>query len=271
MKLDKLTKTLTRLWNKSKSQIIKHGPQIMAAAGAGCFIAATVCAVKETPEAMDALEEKEDLDPNMSTLQRAAVVIPKYKKTIIFTGLGLGLTCGAWKMEAKQMAELAATASVALSDNEKLKETLKEQVGDEKAKEILNEMDDKKGVHRISDEDLGKDPDANPPADKIVSTFRLDITGKCFVSTKEKVNEALSNCRAKLRMDGVVGVPDVYHELGLAVPDLELFWAVSRSDGFGYSEPDVRAEFSWEFVPFEDDYGRLGWNIEFNTSPTTVY
>lgn len=266
MKMNKLTKLLTRFWNNSKSTIIKHGPQIMAAAGAGCFIAATVCAVKETPEAIACLEEKEDLDPDMTKLQRAAVVIPKYKKTLIFTGLGLGLTCGAWKMEAKQMAELAATASMALSDNDKLKKAIEE--GDsEKAKETLNKMEEEKGVHHISEESIGSDPDTNPPTDKVVSIFRFDITGKCFYSTMEKVEEALSNCRAKFRRDRSVSMKEVYRENGLAMPDLDLYWPLDQGDTFGFSEADVRQQFSWDFRPFKDDYGRLGWNIVFNTSP----
>ena len=76
-----IVKTVTKFVKKSKNTIIKYAPQILAVAGAGCFVAGTYCAIKETPEAMRRLEEKEALDPNMTKPEKVAVMAPAYKKT----------------------------------------------------------------------------------------------------------------------------------------------------------------------------------------------
>lgn len=256
----KWMKSVTRVFKKSKNQIIKHAPQIMAVAGASCFVAATYCAVKETPKAMEKLEEKKALDPDMSTLQKVAVVAPEYKKTICFTLAGVGFTAGAWKIEATRMAEMVGIASTALRDKEELKEVLKEQVGEEKAQEIIDKADEAKGIHYVKE---GTDADLNPPEDKKMMLFRIDYTGKCFWHRLDKVKEALSYCRAQLRANCDLNMIDVYEELGIGPCQIEGGWHISEL----HNEADVCDEFSWEFRPFEDDFGRLGWNIIFTKIP----
>ena len=96
-----IVKTVTKFVKKSKNTIIKYAPQILAAAGAGCFVAGTYCAIKETPKAMEKLEEKKALDPDMTKLQQVAVVLPEYKKTVMCVAGGAVCTYLAWKKEGE--------------------------------------------------------------------------------------------------------------------------------------------------------------------------
>ncbi len=262
MKLN-VIKTVTKLFNKSKTTIIKHGPQIMAVAGAACFVGATICAIKETPGAMAELEKKKALDPDMTTLQKAAVVMPKFKGTLAFTAVGVGFNFAAWKFKGIRFAEMAGIATTALSDNGKLKEALKEKAGEEEAKKVIEKIDEENGIHRIVE---GDDADANPPEGHKWELFRLKPTGKTFYHRKKVVEERLSECRSLLRLNQVVSMPDIYSELGIGPCDLEIGWMI---DGY-CSEADIHDEFDWNMVPFEDDYGRLGWQIEFKSEPKAL-
>lgn len=253
-------KTAIRIFNKSKSTIIKNAPQILAVAGVGCFVTATVCAAKETPKAMEKLEAKKHIDPNLSIGEKVAIVAPEYKKTIVFTGLGMCCALSAWKVEKARFAELAGLATTAISDKGKLKEALVEQVGEDKAKEICDKIEEDNGIYKVVE---GDDASALPPDDYRWQLFRLECTGKEFWHRKAKVEEALSDCRGMLRRSGVLSLGDIYEELGLTAIDLELGFVVNDL----HTETDVCDEFSWELVPFEDDYGRLGWNIKFTRAP----
>ena len=263
MKLN-VIKTVTRLFNKSKTTIIKHGPQIMAVAGAACFVGATICAIEETPGAMAELEKKKSLDPDMTTLQKAAVVMPKFKGTLAFTAVGIGFNFAAWKFEGIRFAEMAGIATTALSDNGKLKEGLKEKVGEEEAKKVIEKIDEENGVHRVVE---GDDADANPPEGHKWELFCLGPTKKCFWQKKNVVEERLSECRAMLRLNQVLSLADVYSELGIGSCDIEAGWMIS--DNY-FSEADICDEFAWDIKAFEDDYGRLGWLIDFKKQPKAL-
>lgn len=268
-----IVKAIAKAATKSKNTIVKHGPQIMAVAGAACFIGATVCAIKETPKAMAKLEEKKALDPDMTTLQKMAVAGPEYKTTMAFTAAGVGLTLGAWKFEAdkvaKDLAAVGSVASIALDKNTKLVEEMKKQVGEEKTEEIVKTVDEKAGYHYTQMKE-GADTDANPPESCREGLFCLSTTKKCFWMKKDEVEKRLCECRAMLRLNKVLSLIDVYSELGLETPELGVGWMLSQSDFYGWSESDVRNEFDWEYEPYEDDYGRLGWMIRFTREPSML-
>lgn len=268
-----IVKTVTKALTKSKNTIVKHAPQIMAVAGAACFIGATVCAIKETPKAMEKLEEKKKLDPNMTTLQKAAVVAPEFKGVIVFTVAGVTLSFAAWKVEANkvatELAKLGSVAAVALDNNGKLVEEMKKQVGPEKTEEIVKAADEKSGYH-YSQMREGADTDANPPEACREGLFCISTTKKCFWMKKDEVEKRLSECRAMLRLNKVLSLVDVYSELGLETPEIGVGWMLAQSDFYGWSESDVRNEFDWEYEPYEDDYGRLGWMIRFTREPSML-
>lgn len=264
----KIVKTIGKIWKTSKKTAVKYAPQIMACAGAGCFIAATYCAIKETPEAMAKLEEKKKLDPEMTKFQKIAVMAPAYKRTACLTVAGIGFTAGAWKIEADRMAELAGIAATALSRNRDLEDAAKEIVGEEKAKEIHDKAIEKDICP--FEEDENNDPNLNIPNEYQVVPCKLSTTGQTFYKSRKGLVDAMEDNIADMKRNGYLHVETFAGNLGCGDLDLDAGWAVERTDGFGYDEDAIRDELEYDIEPWEDDYHRLGWYLAMRNSPYNI-
>lgn len=243
MKIDnKMMKTLTTIFMKSKKTIIDHAPQIMAVAGCGCFMAATYCAVKETPKALEKLEEKKALDPDMSVLQKAAVLVPEFKGCISFTTLGLGLSFGAWKIESIRFAEMSAVAAAALKDNERLIDAAKSVVGEEETKKIVEKKDE------LTAEDCKVDYNGAIPSDQIVYPFLFDGGRECWMTlAKYKMN--LDYCIRLLATNKELSEYEYFSEMGLRCPTSDMQktgWQISEEDAVDPMTPDDMLDWAYE-------------------------
>lgn len=268
-------KTVTKVVSKSKDTIIKYAPQIMAAAGATCFVAATYCAVKETPQAMEKLEEKKALDPDMSTLQKVAVVGPEYKKTICFTLAGIGFTAGAWKIEAARMAEVLGALSVLQKDNDKLIEAAKEVVGEEKTGEIMAKKEE------LLSESYQTEDGCSIPSDQIPYLFKFP-GGVKFWTTWAKFKSGMEYNRRCLMTNKTISKYEVLSELGADSNDLtqdmynEIWDMEDRAiDDLAMDEiVDAAYEIlDYEATPY--DHGRgdnhvSAWEIKWITDPKKI-
>ena len=265
-------KTLTKVFGKSKKTIIDHAPQIMAVVGAGCFIGATVCAIKETPKAMEKLEEKKALDPEMSTLQKAAVLVPEYKKTLIFTGVGIGFTFGAWKIEATRMAEITAIASAALKDNERLVAAAKEVVGEEKTGEILAKKEE------LMSESYETENGQTIPSDQIPYLFKFP-GGVKFWTTWAKFKSGMEYNRRCLMSNKSISLYEVLMELGADENDLtqdmyNLIWNIEDDPETPWATDEI-VDSAYELLDYEAtpyNHGRgdnhvAAWEIKWITEP----
>lgn len=214
MKLKTLMKTIGTFVNKSKTEIVKHGPQIMAVAGVGCFIAGTYCAIKETPKAMAKLEEKRALDPDMGKLQTMAVVGPEYKKTLACTAAGIAFTGLAWHLEAKYVATLLAGLSKLDLENKNLIEASKQVVGEEKTGEILAKKEE------IAAEDSYETGSGKViPSDQVPYLFKFP-GGVKFWSTWAKFKAGMEYNRRCLMTNKNISLYEVLKELGADDNDL---------------------------------------------------
>lgn len=207
MKLKTVLKTIGTFVNKSKTTIVKHGPQIMAVAGAGCFIAGTYYAIKETPKAMAKLEAKKKLDPNMGKLQTVAVVAPEYKKTLACTAAGITFTGLSWRLEAKHVATLTAALSGALKEKDQLIEASKKVVGEEKTADILTKKEE------IAEAEDKREATGSMPSDLITYEFRFPNGSKIWTTWKD-FKQRRSDCVKDLSMDKKISVYDVMKMLG---------------------------------------------------------
>lgn len=265
-------KTATKLFGKSKSTIIKHGPQIMAVAGAVCFIGATVCAVKETPKAMEKLEEKKAIDPDMTTLQKAAVIVPEYKKTIGMSILGVGLTAGAWHLVNGRMAALSTMLATAVKDKESLIEASKEVVGEEKTGEILAKHEEIKEDELETAANGVFDMDDVPYLFKFPNGTRKWMTWADFKRCNANaVDEAAQSKGLKLS--------DYFRKFGLKECEITSemeergwqpepgAWALCENSKDWYQWASEIGEYTPEAFTY-DKYRHLsGWSIEWGTSP----
>ena len=268
-------KNMTKIMTKSKDTIIKHGPQIMAVAGAGCFIAATVCAVKETPKAMAKLEEKKAKDSEMSTLQKAAVIAPEYKKTIALTLVGTGLTAGAWHLVNGRMTALSAMLASAVKEKETLIEASKEVVGEEKTKEVVTKAEE----IRSTDDEIQAASAGIFDTDDIPYLFRFDNGTEQWMTWADfkRGNKNAIDTAAKDR-----GITEADYFRSFGVIDEEKITKYMNRVGW---QPTAQAAvlcensrdwYEWasevgEYTAelFEYDHYRhlTGWNIHWRTEP----
>lgn len=258
-----IVKTLTKIVKKSKNTIIKYAPQILAVAGAGCFVGATYCAIKETPQAMAKLEEKMALDPNMTPFQKGAVLLPEYKKTAALTVGGLACTGLAWKKENERFTEMAGLAATALAKNRKLEDAAVKVVGEEKAQEIKE-----KAREEIPfDED---DPDINVPDEYRKVPCRIDMTGKTWWSCRKDLEDGMVQSIKDLKDKGWLMVEELYDNLNAGQCDLDSGWTISKSDGFGYDDEAAHQELGYHIEAWEDEYHRLGWVLILHHHPRSL-
>lgn len=271
----KWIKTLTKVFNRSKDTIIKHAPQIMAVTGAACFVGATVCAIKETPKAMEKLEEKKALDPDMTVLQKGAVLVPEYKKTLIFTGVGIGLTFGAWKIEATRMAEITAIASAALKDNERLVAAAKEVVGEEKAKEIVDKKEE------FTAQDCQVDYNGACPSDQVVYPFVFPGGREIFMTWAQFKSRLEYNIRC-LATNHNLSEYEYFSEMGLRYSLLDSDmqkkgWEVTDEEAGDVLTPDECIDWAYEKLDYKSDLieydsrtNMPGWKITWHVSPKAL-
>lgn len=263
-------KTVTKLLNKSKDAVIKHAPQLMAVAGAGCFMAATYCAVKETPGAMEKLEEKKALDPDMSMLQKAAVVVPKYKKTFISTAAGLGFTFGAWKVKSVKVAEMAGLVAAYAKDNDRVIEAAKEVVGEEKTKEIIEKKNE------ILAEDLQVDANSSIPSDLIPYPFMFPNGSEVWMSWHDfKVR--LEECVKTLAINKELSVYEVLAEMKakfLPEDQRNNGWQIDASSLSAIADAGDALEWAYEQLDYttvtevyDEDRHIVGYKVYWITPP----
>ena len=267
-------KALTKIAVKSKDTIIKYAPQIMAGCGAACFVAATVCAVKETPDAMEKLKEKEALDPEMTVLQKAAVIVPEYKKTLIFTGAGGALTLEAWKIEATRFAEMAACLAAAMKDNDRLVAAAKEVVGEEKTQDILDKKRDMLENDLDAEDEVPFYNQDNIPYPFLFpnGTKKWMTWGNFKWHYEQLMQEAAENRGLR--------VYSYFSEFGIPAEELDTTyikengWQPSAgSYAMNWTSSDwlqwAREVLSYDPIAYEEDHYRhiSGWKINWSTMP----
>lgn len=115
----------------------KYGPQLMALGSAACYITAIIFAVKEAPEAMEALDERESENEDMNIIEKGATLMSNMKKTVIFATAGTGLSIATCFGITGQAATLGAGIAAAKGETADIVQASREVVGQEKTEEIL--------------------------------------------------------------------------------------------------------------------------------------
>lgn len=267
-----IVKTVTKALTKSKNTIVKHAPQIMAVAGAACFIGATVCAIKETPKAMEKLEEKKKLDKNMTTLQKMAVAGPEYKKTITLTAAGIVFTGLSWRFEAKHVATLTAALSGAVKEKDAIIEASKQINGEEKTNEVVSKAAEIKDDEIQAAESGVFDTDDVPYPFVFPNGTRKWMTWADFKRFNANVIETAASNRGiqlgtyfeEFDVDDNLITPFMYKQGWQPTANAA---AVCENSKDWYQWASEVAEY--EAVPFEYDHFRhiCGWRIEWKIKP----
>ena len=158
MRLGKSLKTLVKSLSKVKLKAAKHAPEIFMAAGIVGTCAATVMACKASKNVDDIVEEhKEEVEEIKAEASETPMnehrkklfkayakflgkLIKNYGKAAAVLIISIGAILYGHNMLRHWYVDMSAIAASALQDNKKIYAALEQEVGKEKAMEILNDI-----------------------------------------------------------------------------------------------------------------------------------
>jgi hypothetical protein len=259
---------VTRVIKQVGKTISKHSPEILTAIGLAGGLTTVILAVKATPKAEELikeakeakrkqLEEEEgtDIPEEDVTLTKKEIVKVAWKPYIpaAVTGLSSALcVIGARRIDIRRNAAVVAAWKMSETALAEYKEKVVEKVGEEKAKEIHNEVVQER-VKNVPVE-----------ADKIFETGKgrelcYDYySGRYFYSCHNAIEAAQNRINYKMNSYDFVSVNEFYDELGLPHIGLgeELGWDRNR-DGLLDIDPGLK---------FTDDY-KTCYVLDYRVSP----
>ena len=130
---------LNGMISAARIAIVKHGPDILTAAGVIGLVVSGIMAVSQTPKAVDILrmhEESLDLDEELTVKDKVADCWKFYAPSVALAVLSIGSIVFARKIDAKRMAAWAAAYQMSENALVRLKESVKDELGEKKLKKI---------------------------------------------------------------------------------------------------------------------------------------
>jgi len=205
-----------KLWEGTK----RNAPTILTASSIGLFLASTIEAVKATPKAMEAIEEKKQEEGHieLTAMQTVQVTWKFYVKSVLaFIG---GTVCGfsALRENNKRIASILATAEAGkniLQEFQDYRKFVAEKIGAKKEAEIYN---------NAAQEVVNRNPPpANMKPEFVEGQAPKPICfhaayGRYFYADYETVREAINRLNEKINtsLEGYVSLNDFYYEVGVA-------------------------------------------------------
>lgn len=205
---------LSILINSTKKTLIKHSPEILTGIGIIGMVGAAVMAVKDTPRALDLLEEiqqnhKNDEDKKPMYKDVLTKVVPVYAPSVIMGGMSIACIAGASYVNTKRNMALATAYGISETALREYREKVIETIGEKKEKTITDA--------------IAKDKiDSNP-----VQTNEVYITGagttlcydqwsgRYFMSDIEKLKRIENILNKRLMQENYISLNELYYELGL--------------------------------------------------------
>ena len=127
---------LNGMLSAARIAIVKHGPDILTAAGVIGLVVSGIMAVSQTPKAVDILRQHED---EVGELTAKEVIVDSWKYYLPSVGLAvlsIGSIIFARRIDAKRMAAWAAAYQMSENALVRLKESVKDEFGEKKLKKI---------------------------------------------------------------------------------------------------------------------------------------
>lgn len=199
--------------------IIKHGPDILTAAGVIGLITSGIMAVVNTPRAVDIIrqhEEELDLDEDLTAKEIIADTWKYYLPSVVLTTMSVGSIIFARRIDAKRMAAWAAAYQMSENALVRLKDSVKDEFGEKKLKKIEDDADLKiMDEHPINPENIIDTGNGN-------DLFCDYYSGRYFRSNPDAVKAVYNQFIAKLLREDSMSVNDWVTSLSLPALGSEL-------------------------------------------------
>lgn len=176
---------------------VKHAPQLLIGTGVAAMLTGTVFAVRATPMAWTAINErKAELQQDHIGIVETVKVAGKYYIPAATSSLiGVGCFIGSSHISSNRMGALATAAAMSEATVTNLNSKIEELLGTEQADEI------KKAIHQ---DEIKNNPVQNDDSIIVVGSaadavlFYDPMTGRYFMSTVNDVKSAVNTINDKL-------------------------------------------------------------------------
>lgn len=197
--------------NRIRTSLVKHSPEILTGIGIAGMITTVVLAVKETPKALQLIEELKQ-EKETASISHTDVVKATWKCYIPSAVTGtLSVACliCASSVHLRRNAALAAAYTLSDTALREYREKVIETIGTDKEKEVREKV----SKHRL---------EKHPMTDKDVAIIGREeclvfehLSGRYFSSNMEKLKAAENELNKELINDMYVSLNDFYDELDL--------------------------------------------------------
>ena len=233
-----MSNVLTKAANKVGGFLVQKSPTILLIMGIGGCISATVLAVKETPKAVQLLEErKKELEVEKLDVKEVVKTTWKLYLPVVVTG-GLAVACivASHGINERRKAALATAYTIAETSMLEYRDRVKQELGDQKEFEIQDQVNEK------IEEKFGDILDSEKP--KIISTktwIREPVTGQEFYSSEANVRDIINDLNeSMIDSEHWISVNDYLDALGLNMSDAfgDWEWHIFNSGQIKVHFPD---------------------------------
>ncbi len=218
MALPNLSKVGNDIWKWTA----KHSPEILTGMGVVGMVSSIVLAVKATPKALSAIEEKKK-EESVQELKPVEVVQATWKcyiPTAATSAVSIACIIGASSVNHKRNAALATAYSLVDSSFRTYREKVVEAIGEKKEQEVRDE---------VAKEEIKHNPVKNS---EIIFTGADDTlcydptSGRYFKINIDKVHKVEAELNKELYSDMFVSLNEYYEKIGLPTTDIgdELGW-----------------------------------------------
>ena len=222
---------VSKFFRDAWSVVSDHGPQILTGIGIAGMITTTVLAVKATPKALRAIEEKQR-EEGVDKLPLKDVAKATWKCYIpagITGATSIACLIGAQSVNSRRNAALAAAYKIFETALTEYKEKVVEMIGEKKEQAVRESIaKDKVEKHVPGNTEIYI-------TEKGDTLFLEPISGRVFKSDVESVRQAINTINYNMISDifGYASLNDFYDEIGLARTSLgdELGWNIGNGDG----------------------------------------
>jgi len=222
-----------------KSFTVTHGPEILTAIGTIGLIASGIMAVNQTPRAMEYLknhEEELELDEELTVKDKVKDCWKCYLPSVLLSAASVGCIIFARHIDARRMAAWAAAYQMSENALVRLKDSVKEELGERKLERIEDKADLKvMEEHPINPEEIINTGDGN-------DLFCDYYSGRYFRSNPDAVRARYNKFIAKLLREDELTPNDWLSELdipllGYEIGDEMVFTSSMYQNGDLWAEP----------------------------------
>ena len=236
----------------------KRSPEILVAIGIVSMGSAIVLAVKDTPKAMEIIEQKEEeKQAELTPVEKVKATAKVYAPSAVAFIVGASCVVGASSIHLHRNAALAAAASLTDATFKSYRESVTEKLGKDVEKEISTDV----AAKSMTQHPVDATPVANHPGGDNTTWCFDPLSGRYFWSSINTIEKAANLFNKQMRDEVRLSCNEWYDYLGIDHADLgdDSGWDIDRN---GY------LELSW--ASKLDDRGNPALVIVYSNPPRPI-